>query len=68
MVDLRSDTVTKPTDEMRQLIATAKVGDDVLGDDPTIIALQNMISELLDKEAALFGQGCFINGYMNSKN
>ena len=39
---------------MRQLIATAKVGDDVLGDDPTIIALQNMISELLDKEAALF--------------
>ena len=54
MVDLRSDTVTKPTDEMRQLIATAKVGDDVLGDDPTIIALQNMISELLDKEAALF--------------
>lgn len=54
MVDLRSDTVTKPTDEMRQLIATAIVGDDVLGDDPTIIALQNMISELLDKEAALF--------------
>ena len=54
MVDLRSDTVTKPTDEMRQLIATAKVGDDVLGDDPTIIALQNMISELLDKDAALF--------------
>ena len=54
MVDLRSDTVTKPTDEMRQLIATAKVGEDVLGDDPTIIALQNMISELLDKEAALF--------------
>lgn len=54
MVDLRSDTVTKPTDEMRQLIATAKVGDDVLGDDPTIIALQNMISELLGKEAALF--------------
>jgi len=54
MVDLRSDTVTKPTDEMRQLIATAKVGDDVLGDDPTIIALQNMISELLDKEAAIF--------------
>ena len=54
MVDLRSDTVTKPTDEMRKVIASAKVGDDVLGDDPTIIALQNMISEILDKEAALF--------------
>ena len=54
MVDLRSDTVTKPTDDMRKVIASAKVGDDVLGDDPTIIALQNMISELLDKEAALF--------------
>ncbi len=54
MVDLRSDTVTKPTDDMRKVIASAKVGDDVLGDDPTIIALQNMISEILDKEAALF--------------
>ena len=54
MVDLRSDTVTKPTKEMRDIIANAKVGDDVLGDDPTIIELQNLICKLLDKEAALF--------------
>mgnify|MGYP001288417677 FL=1 len=54
MVDLRSDTVTKPTKEMRDVIANAQVGDDVLGDDPTIITLQNMISKMLGKEAALF--------------
>lgn len=54
MVDLRSDTVTKPTFEMREAIKSAKVGDDVLGDDPTIIQLQNMIADLLGKEAALF--------------
>ncbi|MBJ24314.1 MAG: hypothetical protein CMB64_06555 [Euryarchaeota archaeon] len=54
MVDLRSDTVTKPTKEMRDVIANAQVGDDVLGDDPTIIKLQNMISKMLGKEAALF--------------
>ena len=54
MVDLRSDTVTRPTGKMREAIASAKVGDDVLGDDPTIIKLQNMISQILDKEAALF--------------
>ena len=54
MVDLRSDTVTKPTKEMRDVIAHAQVGDDVLGDDPTIITLQNMISKMLGKEAALF--------------
>ena len=54
MVDLRSDTVTKPTFEMREVIKNAEVGDDVLGDDPTIIQLQNMIADLLRKEAALF--------------
>jgi len=54
MVDLRSDTVTKPTIEMREAIKNAEVGDDVLGDDPTIIQLQDMIAELLGKEAALF--------------
>lgn len=54
MVDLRSDTVTKPTIEMREAIKNAKVGDDVLGDDPTIIQLQNKIAELLGKEDALF--------------
>ena len=54
MVDLRSDTVTKPTDEMREVISSAEVGDDVLGDDPTIIEVQKMISKMLGKEAALF--------------
>ena len=54
MVDLRSDTVTKPTSEMREAIKNAEVGDDVLGDDPTIIQLQNKIADLLGKEDALF--------------
>ena len=53
-VDLRSDTVTQPTRAMRDAMAIADVGDDVLGDDPTVIELQNRISELLGKEAALF--------------
>ena len=54
MVDLRSDTVTKPTLEMREAIKNAQVGDDVLGDDPTIIQLQKKIADLLGKEDALF--------------
>ncbi len=54
IVDLRSDTVTKPTPEMRRAIAEAEVGDDVLGDDPTIIHLQERVAELMGKEAALF--------------
>ena len=53
-VDLRSDTVTRPTPAMRQAIATAEVGDDVLGDDPTVIALQQRIAHLLGKPAACF--------------
>jgi len=53
-IDLRSDTVTKPSGAMRQAIANAVVGDDVLGDDPTVIELQNYIAELFKKEAALF--------------
>ena len=54
IVDLRSDTVTKPTPEMRRVIAEAEVGDDVLGDDPTVIRLQEKVAALLGKEAALF--------------
>lgn len=54
MIDLRSDTVTKPTPEMRKAIAEAEVGDDVFGEDPTVNRLQEMIAELLGKEAALF--------------
>ena len=54
MVDLRSDTVTKPSPEMRRAMAEAAVGDDVFGDDPTINLLQEKVAELLGKEAALY--------------
>lgn len=54
MIDLRSDTVTKPTAAMREAIATADVGDDVYGDDPTTNELEAFVSELLGKEAAVF--------------
>jgi len=54
MIDLRSDTVTKPTPEMRRAMAAAEVGDDVLGDDPTVIALEERAADLLGKEAGLF--------------
>jgi threonine aldolase len=53
-VDVRSDTVTQPTAAMRAVMEAAVVGDDVLGDDPTVIALQNKAAELFGKEAALF--------------
>jgi threonine aldolase len=54
MIDLRSDTVTQPTDDMRQAMMTAVVGDDVYDDDPTIKELEAYSAELLGKEAALF--------------
>ncbi len=54
IVDLRSDTVTRPSPGMRQAIAQAEVGDDVLGDDPTVKRLQERLAALLGKEAALF--------------
>jgi threonine aldolase len=53
-VDLRSDTVTRPTPAMREAMARAPLGDDVFGDDPTVNALQQRIAALLGKEAALF--------------
>jgi threonine aldolase len=53
-VDMRSDTITQPTSAMRERMATAEVGDDVLGDDPTVIELQNRIAEIFGKEASLF--------------
>ena len=53
-VDLRSDTVTKPSAEMRAAMAEAVVGDDVLGDDPTVIALEQKVASILGKEAALY--------------
>lgn len=54
VVDLRSDTVTKPTAGMRKAMAEAAVGDDVFGDDPTVIALEARVAEMLGKEAGLF--------------
>jgi threonine aldolase len=54
MIDLRSDTVTKPTEAMREAIAAAEVGDDVYGDDPTANALEERTAEILGKEAAVF--------------
>ena len=53
-VDLRSDTVTQPTSEMRKIMSSAVVGDDVLGDDSTVNELQEYIARILGKEAALF--------------
>ena len=54
MIDLRSDTLTQPTPEMRAAIAAAPVGDDVYGEDPTIRALEERVAELLGHEAGLF--------------
>jgi threonine aldolase len=54
LIDLRSDTVTRPTAAMRQAIARAEVGDDVYGEDPTVNRLQETAAELLGKQAALF--------------
>ncbi len=53
-VDLRSDTVTRPTPEMRRAMAEAEVGDDGFGDDPTVNRLQELFAQLVGKEAALF--------------
>jgi threonine aldolase len=53
-IDLRSDTVTQPTPEMREAMAKAEVGDDVYGDDPSVNRLQEMAADMMGKEAALF--------------
>lgn len=54
VIDLRSDTVTRPTAAMHEAMITAAVGDDVLGDDPTVLRLQETVAALLGKEAALY--------------
>lgn len=54
MIDLRSDTLTRPTEGMRAAMARAEVGDDVFGEDPTVLALQERVADLLGHEAALF--------------
>lgn len=53
-IDLRSDTVTIPTDEMREAMFKAEVGDDVYGEDPTVKKLEEMAAEIMGKEAAMF--------------
>ena len=53
MIDLRSDTVTKPSPGMREAMASAPVGDDQFGEDPSINLLQERVAALLGKEAAL---------------
>ena len=54
MIDLRSDTLTQPTEEMRAAMARAEVGDDVYGEDPTVTALEERVAETFGHEAALF--------------
>jgi len=54
MIDLRSDTVTRPSQAMRELMARAEVGDDVWGDDPTVNALEELSADMLGTEAAIF--------------
>ena len=54
VIDLRSDTVTRPTPAMREAMARAEVGDDVYGEDPTVLALQDRVAALFGHEAALF--------------
>lgn len=62
MIDLRSDTVTKPSQEMRAAMASAEVGDDVFGDDPTVNNLQQRAAEIFEKEAAIWmPTGCMAN-------
>src|SRR5215467_5905587 len=53
-IDLRSDTITRPTPAMRRAMAEAEVGDDVLGDDPTVKRLEEIAAAKVGKEAALF--------------
>ena len=62
MIDLRSDTVTRPSDAMRAAMANAEVGDDVFGDDPTVNRLQERAAEVFEKQAALWvPSGCMGN-------
>lgn len=62
IIDLRSDTVTKPTPEMRRFMAEAEVGDDVFSEDPTVTRLEEETADLFGKQAALFcPTGCMTN-------
>ena len=54
IIDLRSDTVTKPTPEMRSAMMSAEVGDDVYGEDPTVNRLESLAADMLGTEAAIY--------------
>ena len=54
MIDFRSDTVTRPSAEMREVMAAAPVGDDVWGDDPTVQQLEALAADMLGTEAAIY--------------
>src|SRR5512146_303573 len=54
LIDLRSDTVTRPSPAMRAAMASAEVGDDVFRDDPTVLKLEQHVAQLLGQEAALY--------------
>ena len=54
MIDLRSDTVTLPSNDMKRFIIDSPLGDDVYGEDPSVNLLQNKIAKIFNKEAALF--------------
>lgn len=61
-IDLRSDTITRPTSAMREAMAVAEVGDDMFGEDPTVAKLEARVAELLGKEAAMFApSGTMVN-------
>jgi len=61
-IDLRSDTITRPTPAMRDAMAAAEVGDDMFGEDPTVLELEARVAELLGKEAAMFApSGTMVN-------
>lgn len=68
VVDLRSDTLTVPTPEMRQAMFKADVGDDVYGEDPTVNELERKAAELFGKEAALFVPSGTMANLLASKN
>jgi len=63
-VDLRSDTVTRPSLKMWQAIAEAEVGDDTRGDDPTVKALEDKVAHLLGKEAGVFVTSGKLNSFV----
>ena len=62
VIDLRSDTVTRPSEAMRDVIRRAEVGDMIFGDDHTVISIENKVASLLGKEAGLFVPSGKFNG------